>query len=147
MKLLDYDNKYYYLFIKNRNLNNSKKDEIEKLLKDVFLYIQDFLHIDIRGFFEVNIYIQNNIGIFIKILLKEEYSLYNKSVDLKIIVHKNEKFYFKTEDYDIISFLNNIYYYNNCFYVKLEDDINLYKFIDFGKIVYLDNIDNFIKIK
>ena len=116
------------LFIDNiDNLNTQIKEIIVKIIKKY--------HINIFGFFKVNIYYNKEYGSILEI--ENIYSSeYNKDlIDLKIIIYKNVDFYLEIDD-NIYLNKSNYILKNNKYYIKIDQLNNLYKYLEYGKVVY-----------
>lgn len=138
MKIEYSDNKiivYNYCYLLNIN-------DVEKLhndIKKIFLKLIKSYHINLIGYNIVNVYQHNNYGCILEIE-----NLYNDNfnidiIDLKLIVHQKQDFYLEFNDYLFNEYLKDIIYYNNKYYLNIDKIENIYKYIEFGKIVY--NLD------
>ena len=102
--------------------------------------------INVYGYYDVFIYVDEYYGIIIKLIREElEYlSYYDKEIEMKIIVLDNQFFYEIEDIYKIkqeILDISDIYLYNNQIYLELKSDINftLYGYlIENSKVIYED---------
>lgn len=131
MKIVNDDKIIIYL--KNIYLTNKKIDKIENNLKEIFITLRDKYNIQIKGFYIVDIYIDERYGIIIELKKEDiEFDYYEEQIDMKITFHY-KKFLLKTNN---IERYKRIYFYNNNYYVDNIDDI------EFGEIIY--NTDKII---
>lgn len=139
-----YLNKYY---IKDVDYHN--KSSIESYFKKIIFNLKKNYNIHMSGFYNVNIYINNNYGIIITLDRIDEDFLFNNIIDMKIIFHFNSDILYEINDYYLIkqiSFEGNIYFYKDNFYINpnIIDDINMLKILEFSKIIYNDKINDII---
>ena len=109
--------------------------------------LKEFYKININGYYEINVYVDNNYGVILE-LKKEEieyFSYYEDEVDMQLIVH-NTVFLYEIEDYFWIEKeLKNkilLYKYNKKIYMVINhniDDILLGKIIENSNLKYKDN--------
>ena len=122
------------------------ENSISNYLKKILLKIKTKYQINIYGYYDVFIYVDEYYGIIIKLIREElEYlSYYDKEIEMKIIVLDNQFFYEIEDIYKIkqeILDISDIYLYNNQIYLELKSDINftLYGYlIENSKVIYED---------
>lgn len=122
------------IIISTTNLKNEK--ELEKFLKNIILSLKNRYNVILKGLYEIDIFINKKIGALVEIEKIEAFMHKEKDVDLKIKVVFDCDFYFKTEDYFLISGYKDVYYYKNYFYIKLKNLKNVSKYIEFGEIIF-----------
>lgn len=117
-KLIVFLNKIY---LKKNNF--SLKNNLEKYFKYLFLKLNEFYNIEIKGFYDITIYQDNLFGIILEIK-KEDidfYSYYDDHIDMKIRIMQKEKFLFALDKFSMIdsSILNycKLYVFKNNLYV------------------------------
>lgn len=137
-------NKYYL-----KNLNFDIKSDLETYFKNLFLRLNKYYNINITGYYNIDVYIDENYGLIIK-LIKEDvqyYDYFDNQIDMRISL-KNKKFLYGVNDLFDISNLADfeIYLYNGKYYIDLLEnnisDIDMMKLIEFSDIVYDNTIDN-----
>lgn len=139
----------YTLFLSNEyigDLDYNSKEDLGVFLKDLILLLKDDYDLVLNGFYEVNIYINNKLGMFIEINNIDDYDTCDLDVDLKIVVHFDSKFYFKTDNFDIVTNYSDVKFLDNNYYLNLDyiDIDEVIKIIEFGEFIYGDDC-NFIK--
>ena len=134
------------IYLKKVRVNVDFKDEyrLESFLKKLFICLNDYYNIEIKGYYDVCVYIDNIYGMVL--VLKSEdcdfYDYFDKQVDMRIKINKN-KFLYKVDDlycidlnkYKIYKYLNDIYLLPKC---KLNN-IELGKLIEISDIIYDSN--------
>ena len=123
------------------------KEKLEIYFHKLLKTLKEFYKININGYYEINVYVDNNYGVILE-LKKEEieyFSYYEDEVDMQLIVH-NTVFLYEIEDYFWIEKeLKNkilLYKYNKKIYMVINhnvDDILLGKIIENSNLKYKDN--------
>lgn len=148
MKVEKLDDGRLIVFLNNLYLKKnsfSLKNNLEKYFRNLFIKLNEFYEIEIKGFYNINIYQDNLFGIILE-LEKEDldfYEFYDDHIDMKIRIMKKEKFLFRLDQFSMLnkSVLDycKIYKYNNNFYIipkRTTSDINIGFIIENSKIVY-----------
>ncbi len=135
MKIVNDDKLIIYMtnkYLKYKNIDNI--DKIEEYFKDIFLILRDNYNILIRGFYNIDVYIDKRYGIILELKKEElDFDYYEDQIDMKITFHY-KKFLLKIND---IERYKKIYLYKKNYYVDNIEDI------EFGDIIY--DTDNIIK--
>lgn len=134
------------IYLKKDRVNVDFKDEyrLESFLKKLFICLNDYYDIEIKGYYDVCVYLDNIYGMVL-VLKCEDYEFYDyfdKQVDMRIKINKN-KFLYKVDDlysidlnkYKIYKYLSDIYLLPKC---KLNN-IELGKLIEISDIIYDSN--------
>lgn len=129
------DDKYLYFTSKIYSLEN--ENDISLFLKDVFLNICEIYFVELYGYFKVDIYIDDKIGVFVEIKKLDDYVLYGKKIDTKVSISHNN-FYLKTNDLSLIFQYKPIYKNNNYYYVSTKNVDNYLDLMEFLSIEYKD---------
>ena len=150
MKIIVNDDINMIIFLNKIYLNQidfEDKEKLEIYFHKLLKTLKEFYKININGYYEINVYVDNNYGVFLE-LKKEEieyFSYYEDEVDMQLIVH-NTVFLYEIEDYFWIEKeLKNkilLYKYNKKIYMVINhnvDDILLGKIIENSNLKYKDN--------
>ena len=145
LKVID-ENNFIITIIDKKLIPKLDENSISNYLKKILLKIKTKYQINIYGYYDVFIYVDEYYGIIIKLIREElEYlSYYDKEIEMKIIVLDNQFFYEIEDIYKIkqeILDISDIYLYNNQIYLELKSDINftLYGYlIENSKVIYED---------
>lgn len=145
LKVID-ENNFIITIIDKKLIPKLDENSISNYLKKILLKIKTKYQINIYGYYDVFIYVNEYYGIIIKLIREElEYlSYYDKEIEMKIIVLDNQFFYEIEDIYKIkqeILDISDIYLYNNQIYLELKSDINftLYGYlIENSKVIYED---------
>lgn len=107
-----------YLFNNQYNINLNKEDNIERYLKKIFLKLKNYYDIQIKGYYDVTIYIDNKYGIILKLIKQnlEYYNYFNNQVDMKIRLFY-KKFWYLIDDYEFNPQRFNMYEYSGKIYL------------------------------
>ena len=136
MKFEVWDDKY--LFFTNKIYSFDEEKDISMFLKDMFLIINEAYSLELFGYFKVDIFIDDKIGVFVEISKLDDYIFYSKKIDTKVISNRNS-FYFKTKDLSLLYQYENIYRKDNYYYVPTKDVENVLDLLDFCEIDYRVN--------
>lgn len=124
-----------YLFFTNKIYSFDEESEISIFLKDMFLLINEVYSLELFGYFKVDIYIDEKIGIYVELVKIDDYISYSKKIDTKVVINRNS-FYFKTNDLSMIYQYEPIYIKDNYYYVSTKDVDNVLDLFDFCEIEY-----------
>ncbi len=147
MHIINKNENTYTFLISNQsfNVNLNEKKDLEKYFQDFFLKLKETYKININGFYEVNIYIDDTYGVALEIEKEDiDYlDYFNSSIDMKINKPKKTKFLYKTKDIFLIDkkllAKFEIYLYNNDYYLCLTKKLNkkdLINILEFVDIIY-----------
>lgn len=133
---VEYDDDKLVIYL---NINNKIDDE--ELCNSIINKLDKYYNITLKGFYDVNIYNDNNYYIieFIEdnIDVSDYYNkvdLHIKSIPIKILFNIDDIFNINTDYF---------YLYNDKYYI-FYDDVNI-KNIEFGKIIY-KNVDDILNL-
>ncbi len=129
----------YTIFINNaclKDINYNDKEKIGTYLKDVLLSLKKRYNVTLHGFYDAEVYINNQVGMFIELIKDNKYSFDIEEIDLKIKVYFDCDFCYKTSNYDIIKDCKNIQLIEDEFYINLKDyNQDIINIIEFGNII------------
>ena len=57
-------------------------------------------------------------------------------IDLKIIAYRDVPMYFEFDEYPLINVIGNMIYKNNKYYLEIDNNVDIFKYIEYGKITY-----------
>lgn len=132
MKFSSIDDEYT-IYLNNyiiRNIDFFNNEELEKYINSVFNKLKKIYNIVLNGYYNIDIYIDNNYGAIINIKKDdiEYYDYFSDQIDTQIIIHNNSNFLYKVKDF--LDIKNNIqsnfslYKYYDELYIKLNDEID-----------------------
>ena len=133
---IDYSHEKIIVYL----LSNFDED-IEELCLNVINKLKKYFNIELKGFYDVNIYRDINYGTILEFVLEQsELYIDFTKVDLHISDFSNTSFLYEIEDILDVD-VNKFYLYDNKYYISLNDlDI---KNTEFGNLIYKDT-DNII---
>ncbi|MDD6878849.1 MAG: hypothetical protein PUD59_01280 [bacterium] len=139
MKVYEINEDNYKVYINEiilKNYDLSKESDLEKLLKKILLNIKKQYNMYSKGFYSVEIYVNDKIGAYIE-FNRIDIFFSPSDIDLKIKIIFNSSFYFKTSDYEIVKNYDDIYFYNDNFYINIDSiDNNIITLIEYGEIFF-----------
>ena len=140
MKLIQ--NKENFVIYIITPIKNDKED-LKKYIKETILKIKRKYKKDISGFYDVEVYTNNKIGMIIELKKEEGLELYQDIIDLNIKIHKEPKIYLEFDDIFIVEKFDNIYTKNNRYYIDADNvDKNTFlKIIEFTNFIYGENLE------
>lgn len=150
MKIINLDENCMTIFLNKYFFKSEEidiKKDLEGYFRNLFLNLQKYYDINISGYYNIDVYIDDNYGLVINIKKEEvEYfDYFDNQIDMRIVL-KNNKFLYGVEDIyvkDIIKDKIDIYFYKNKYYIDFIYDvnINLISLIEFCDIVYDDEVE------
>ena len=152
MKLIVDNNKFIVFLNKNENIDFDNKLKMEKYFKNLFSKIKNKYNIDIAGYYNIDIYLDKYYGSIIEIEDEQlDYYTYFNQIDMEINVLKNSSFLYEI-DYEFLDKKildkTNCYKINDKIYLQINsdiDDILLAKIIEYGRVLYGNNVDKILK--
>lgn len=148
VNIIDDDNIIVFLnkfYIKNIDFKN--RDNIEKNFKNIFLKLKHVYGLDIKGYYNINIYMDEVYGAVLEIEHEdiEYFDYFDNKVDMRINVVTDSKFLYKVKDIFMIDkdMLREItiYIFKNQCYIKLKKQLNDYEMgtiLENGELIYGD---------
>lgn len=117
----------------------TKKNELEKYFKELFLKLKEYYNIKINGYYNINVYIDEFYGVVLE-LQKEEldyYDYFDNQVDMHILTEEVQ-FLYLIEDYFIINELNisKLYYYKDKYYILPNINTDYNYLLENSEVVY-----------
>lgn len=117
----------------------TKKNELEKYFKELFLKLKEYYNIKINGYYNINVYIDEFYGVVLE-LQKEEldyYEYFDNQVDMHILTEEVQ-FLYLIEDYFIINELNisKLYYYKDKYYILPNINTDYNYLLENSEVIY-----------
>lgn len=130
------DNDDFTLYIQGVKLDDI--DNLKKYLKEKVLVLKKKYFKDISGFYNVDVYSNDRIGLIINFDREEGFDFLRDIIDLNVKVHENSSVYLEFDDIFLIDSFNDIYFFNNKFYIDVFclNDVNFFKLLEFSNFVY-----------
>lgn len=118
--MLLYLNKYYAPQIDFLNIKL-----LEKFMRRIFLIMKNDYNIVVKGFYNIDIYLDKNYGAIIELEKDEIDDYFMDEIDSKIVVHKDNDFLYKIDDLSVLSNLKyEIYTYHKEIFIKLKERLD-----------------------
>lgn len=130
------DNDDFTLYIQGVKLDDI--DNLKKYLKEKVLVLKKKYFKDISGFYNVDVYSNDRIGLIINFDREEGFDFLRDIIDLNVKVHENSSVYLEFDDIFLIDSFNDVYFFNNKFYIDVFclSDVNFFKLLEFSNFVY-----------
>ena len=150
------------IYLNNKYLdkiNFDLKNNVEQQFNRLFIKIKNIYNIEMSGYYEVTVYLNDIYGMIIEIEKDDdEYvKLFGDTVDMKITFKFDSSIFYKLDEYKIFDIINyDLYYYNDDFYIELTDNDNLeyteyLRLLENSSIIYGNELkeikNNAIKVK
>lgn len=140
MKVIKNDDFNIEVFLGKENFDLDCKDELEDYLKKFFNRLKEYYDIEVKGFYDIYIYIDKNYGVVLDINRDDiDFEPIFNSIDMKIIL-KKENFLYKLDEYKYEHY-GNIYYYDGAYYLEIFrkiSDIDFMYLMEEANVVYKD---------
>lgn len=156
INIIDDDNIIVFLNTINlKELDFSNKEELEIKFKDLFLKLKYIYNINIKGYYNINIYIDKIYGAILEICHEdiEYFDYFENKVDMRINILSDVKFIYKIKDIFKVNkelFTNSlIYVFKNKTYLLLTKSISFYNLgflLEVSDIVYGSIVDDILKL-
>lgn len=157
MKLDVYNinNVVFYLSKEYLNKIHFKIDnEVEKEFKKLFVRLKNIYNLDLKGYYEVTIYINDLYGIIIEMEKDDdEYiKIFGDTLDMKITFKFDSEIFYKINNLDFFEYDKyNLYNDNNNLYISIKNKILLNRkeyltLLENSKLIYGNELKN-LKMK
>ena len=147
------DDKKIIVFFNNKELDNIdlKDNEItENYFKKIFLKLNKKYNIDLNGYYEIEIYKDNNYGFIIEFTYEDlDYYNYFNQIDMKINISNINCFLYEIK-YEFLNkeILKNCicYQYLDKLYLKILDlNNNYFNLLELSNIIYGDKVNEILR--
>ncbi len=129
LELLNSNNIIFYLSKDYLNrINFSIGEDVEQKFKDLFIKLKNIYKLDLNGYYEVTVYVNDIYGIIIEMEKDDdEYiKIFGDTLDMKITFKFDCEILYKIDNIDFINFKNyNLYYYDDNLYISLKNNLNI----------------------
>lgn len=148
MKIISNGDKLSVFVINNKDID---LNNLDMYMKELIIKLRRKYRKDIYGFYKVDVYIKDKIGMIIDFNLEEEVDFFRDLVDLKVVVHEEADVFLKFSDYFLFD-KKKVYFFEGEYYVDIDDVSNkeFLEKLEFCDTIYgeeLSNIkDNFKKV-
>jgi len=157
LEVLNLNNLTFYLnkdYLDKINFNIN--ENVEQQFKSLFTKLKKIYNLNLNGYYEVNVYINDIYGIIIEMEKDDdEYiKIFGDTLDMKITFKLDCEILYKIDNIDFLKHNNiNLYYYDNKLYISLKNNLKIpYKdylyLLENSSIIYgteLKNIKNLMK--
>ena len=140
MKLISKDNKIIVFLYKRINF---KQINLENYFKKLFIKFKEDYHIELNGYYSINIYIDKFYGSVIEIENEDlDYYNYFNQIDMEVKLNDNVFLYEIDYEYLNKSIINNsnIYKLKDKLYIQVKDNNILNKILEYSNIIYGEKI-------
>lgn len=130
MKILSIDEEYIELLLLNMDIHIlDDRISLEEKFRDIFLKLKELYAIDIEGYYTIDIYVDDMMGMVV-VIEKEDveyFDIFDDQVDMRIAIHQNSSILYEIEDnFEILNHIDlDMYVYKNKFYGKLIKPLSL----------------------
>lgn len=132
------------IFINRKMLSDINYDEDLVGVIDKLVYrIDEIYKVGLCGFYKINCYINEKLGIFLDII-KIDDNEFSNTTDFRILLNNNSKFLLEV---DLTNIVDNIpiRVYDGNFYISVDNIESIDKYIDNCRVVYGNEADTIIK--
>ena len=148
MKIISNGDKLSVFVINNKDID---LNNLDMYMKELIIKLRRKYRKDIYGFYKVDVYIKDKIGMIIDFNLEEEIDFFKDLVDLKVVVHEDADVFLKFSDYFLFD-KKKVYFFEGEYYVDIDDvsDKEFLEKLEFCNLVYGEELSdikgNFKKI-
>lgn len=146
MKLELEENKYIVILDKLniKEVDFKIKKQVENCFRKVFNKIKKRLNKEVNGFFNIKVYLNDDLGAIL-VIDKEEleyYDYFSNQIDMQINIEYDSIILLEFNDIFDIGDANEIYMHNNKFYIKYVENL---KHMEFSNIIYGEQVEAVIE--
>ena len=156
VNIIDDDNIIVFLNKFNiKDIDFKNRDNIEKNFRNIFLKLKHIYGLNIRGYYNINIYVDDYYGATLEIEHEdiEYFDYFDNKVDMRVNVINDNKFLYKIKDIfmigkEILKKLD-IYVFKDEYYVKLKKNFTDYEIgiiLENGELIYGDITSDILKL-
>ena len=148
MKIISNGDKLSVFVIDNKDID---LNNLDMYMKELIIKLRRKYRKDIYGFYKVDVYVKDKIGMIIDFTLEEEIDFFRDLVDLKVVVHEEADVFLKFSDYFLFD-KKKVYFFEGEYYVDIDDlsDEEFLEKLEFCKVIYGEELSdikgNFKKI-
>ena len=148
MKIISNGDKLSVFVIDNKDID---LNNLDMYMKELIIKLRRKYRKDIYGFYRVDVYEKDKIGMIIDFNLEEEIDFFKDLVDLKVVVHEDVDVFLKFSDYFLFD-NKKVYFFEGEYYVDIDDlsDEEFLEKLEFCKVIYGEELSdikgNFKKI-
>lgn len=148
MKIISNGDKLSVFVIDNKDID---LNNLDMYMKELIIKLRRKYRKDIYGFYKVDVYVKDKIGMIIDFNLEEEIDFFRDLVDLKVVVHEEADVFLKFSDYFLFD-KKKVYFFEGEYYVDIDDvsDKEFLEKLEFCDTVYGEELSdikgNFKKI-
>ena len=148
MKIISNGDKLSVFVINNKDID---LNNLDMYMKELIIKLRRKYRKDIYGFYKVDVYVKDKIGMIIDFNLEEEIDFFKDLVDLKVVVHEEADVFLKFSDYFLFD-KKKVYFFEGEYYVDIDDvsDKEFLESLEFCDTVYGEKLSdikgNFKKI-
>lgn len=117
MKIISNGDKLSVFVINNKDID---LNNLDTYMKELIIKLRRKYRKDIYGFYKVDVYVKDKIGMIIDFNLEEEIDFFRDLVDLKVVVHEEADVFLKFSDYFLFD-KKKVYFFEGEYYVDIDD--------------------------
>ena len=140
MKIISNGDKLSVFVINNKDID---LNNLDTYMKELIIKLRRKYRKDIYGFYKVDVYVKDKIGMIIDFNLEEEIDFFRDLVDLKVVVHEDADVFLKFSDYFLFD-KKKVYFFEGEYYVDIDDvsDKEFLEKFEFCDTVYGEELSN-----
>lgn len=140
MKIISNGDKLSVFVINNKDID---LDNLDMYMKELIIKLRRKYRKDIYGFYKVDVYVKDKIGMIIDFNLEEEIDFFRDLVDLKVVVHEDADLFLKFSDYFLFD-NKKVYFFEEEYYVDINDvsDKEFLEKLEFCDTIYGEELSD-----
>ncbi len=140
MKIISNGDKLSVFVINNKDID---LNNLDMYMKELIIKLRRKYRKDIYGFYKVDVYVKDKIGMIIDFNLEEEIDFFRDLVDLKVVVHEDADVFLKFSDYFLFD-KKKVYFFEGEYYVDIDDvsDKEFLESLEFCDTVYGEKLSD-----
>lgn len=129
---IEFQNEKIIVYLYRYVLDLENVEKLNKEVRNLFVKLIKTYNIDFFGYSKVHIYNNKKYGSILEIEKIYNNEFNREIIDLKLVIHEDTIFKFVFDD----KYFDELEYFKGKFYLDMDKVNNLYKYLEFGKVIY-----------
>ena len=140
MKIMS-NNDDFTLFVFDKSIKDVEL--IKEYLKNVLIELKKRYKKSVSGFYNVDVYINDKVGMIFEFKKEEGFDFFKDLVDLKVVLHEKARIYLEFDDLFLMDSFEDVYVFENKYYIDVSrlSRTKFYRLLEFSQLVFGDKLE------